>query len=434
MERVPSPTAEEEDMLDLARSLAPTSRLGCQIRLSDEPGRPVRPGAAHPTAGLTCGSSSPCRGASTLGRRRRCCTRPGHEVGRRHAAALRPWRRDRAQGRLLRRAGHPRRPRVADRLGIPHYVLDCESALPRGGDRRFRRQLRRGAKRRFPACAATRRVKFSDLLALARDLGAEALATGHYARRVEGRDGPELHRAADAARDQSYFLFATTPAQLDLPAFRWASCRQGGSARHAARLGLRGGRQARQPGHLLRADRPLLGRGRPAAPRGRSSRATSSTATGAVLGRHAGHCALTVGQRPRPGRSPAGERASRGRHRRATPPGDGGPAPGRRCSEVALGEVNWLVAARRRRACGHGQAPRPRGAASRRGDRDRRQACRPGAAGEPQVGRARPGLCVYDGTGCWAAAIRAPRCGALLDRRRRRHLIARLPDGGVAQR
>jgi tRNA-specific 2-thiouridylase len=62
-------------------------------------------------------------------------------------------------------------------------------------------------------------VKFRDLLATARDLGAEALATGHYVRRVPGVDGPELHRAADASRDQSYFLFSTTPAQLDFLRF-----------------------------------------------------------------------------------------------------------------------------------------------------------------------------------------------------------------------
>ena len=58
-------------------------------------------------------------------------------------------------------------------------------------------------------------MKFTDLLALARDLGAEALATGHYVRRVEGPAGAELHRAADPARDQSWFLFATTAEQLD---------------------------------------------------------------------------------------------------------------------------------------------------------------------------------------------------------------------------
>ncbi|MFX5705569.1 tRNA 2-thiouridine(34) synthase MnmA, partial [Acinetobacter baumannii] len=57
--------------------------------------------------------------------------------------------------------------------------------------------------------------KFTDLLQIARDLGADCLATGHYVRRVIGPAGAELHRAIDPARDQSYFLFATTQAQLD---------------------------------------------------------------------------------------------------------------------------------------------------------------------------------------------------------------------------
>ena len=72
----------------------------------------------------------------------------------------------------------------------------------------------------FRSCVeCNRTVKFRDLVATARDLGASALATGHYARRVVGGEGPELHRAADATRDQSYFLFATTPSQLDFVRF-----------------------------------------------------------------------------------------------------------------------------------------------------------------------------------------------------------------------
>ena len=62
-------------------------------------------------------------------------------------------------------------------------------------------------------------VKFTDLFALAQQLGADCLATGHYVQRVMGENGPELHRAVDASRDQSYFLFATTPEQLDFLRF-----------------------------------------------------------------------------------------------------------------------------------------------------------------------------------------------------------------------
>jgi tRNA-specific 2-thiouridylase len=103
--------------------------------------------------------------------------------------------------------------RVADHLGIAHYVLDYES--------RFRDAViddfadaYAGGTTPIPCVRCNQRIKFRDLMAAARDLGAEALATGHYVRRVAGAHGIELHRGADAARDQSYFLFATTAAQL----------------------------------------------------------------------------------------------------------------------------------------------------------------------------------------------------------------------------
>ncbi len=107
---------------------------------------------------------------------------------------------------------------VADRVGIPHYVLDYES--------RFREQVMEdfadtylAGSTPIPCIRCNQTVKFSDLLATARDLGADCLATGHYVQRTEGRFGPELHRAVDAARDQSYFLFATTREQLDFVRF-----------------------------------------------------------------------------------------------------------------------------------------------------------------------------------------------------------------------
>ncbi|MCH8926331.1 MAG: tRNA 2-thiouridine(34) synthase MnmA, partial [Proteobacteria bacterium] len=98
--------------------------------------------------------------------------------------------------------------RVADRLGIPHYVLDYEDRFKASVMEDFAEAYLRG-ETPIPCVRCNQRVKFRDLLATAKDLGAEALATGHYVRRVVGRDGPELHRAADAGRDQSYFLFAT---------------------------------------------------------------------------------------------------------------------------------------------------------------------------------------------------------------------------------
>jgi tRNA-specific 2-thiouridylase len=103
---------------------------------------------------------------------------------------------------------------VADRLGIAHYVFDYESRFRDSVIEKFADEYARG-RTPIPCISCNQGVKFTDLLSLARDLGADCLATGHYVRRVVGPNGAELHRAADPARDQSYFLFATTRDQLD---------------------------------------------------------------------------------------------------------------------------------------------------------------------------------------------------------------------------
>jgi tRNA-specific 2-thiouridylase len=108
--------------------------------------------------------------------------------------------------------------RVAERLGIAHYVLDYESRFRAEVMEDFADSYLRG-ETPIPCVRCNQKVKFRDLLETARDLGAAALATGHYVRRVEGPGGAELHRAADDSRDQSYFLFATTQAQLDFLRF-----------------------------------------------------------------------------------------------------------------------------------------------------------------------------------------------------------------------
>jgi tRNA-specific 2-thiouridylase len=103
---------------------------------------------------------------------------------------------------------------VADKLGIAHYVFDYESAFRESVIDRFADDYMAG-RTPIPCVRCNQGVKFTDLLRLARELGADCLATGHYVRRVEGAAGAELHRAADPARDQSYFLFATTQDQLN---------------------------------------------------------------------------------------------------------------------------------------------------------------------------------------------------------------------------
>ena len=104
--------------------------------------------------------------------------------------------------------------RVAAKIGIPHYVLNYESRFREDVIDRFADAYVRG-ETPVPCVLCNQTVKFRDLLETAKDLGADALATGHYIRRAAGPDGAELYRAADDGKDQSYFLFATTREQLD---------------------------------------------------------------------------------------------------------------------------------------------------------------------------------------------------------------------------
>ena len=126
---------------------------------------------------------------------------------------------------------------VCDRLGIAHYVFDHESAFRTSVIDQFADEYLAG-RTPIPCVRCNMGVKFTDLFRLARELGADALATGHYVRRVEGRHGPELHRAADPARDQSYFLFATTAAQLDYLRFPLGGLPKAEVRQVAAELGL----------------------------------------------------------------------------------------------------------------------------------------------------------------------------------------------------
>lgn len=107
---------------------------------------------------------------------------------------------------------------VCDSLGIAHYVFDHESSFRSRVVDRFADEYLAG-RTPIPCVQCNMGPKFTDLFALARDLGADCLATGHYVRRVMGSEGAELHRAIDPARDQSYFLFATTRQQLDFLRF-----------------------------------------------------------------------------------------------------------------------------------------------------------------------------------------------------------------------
>lgn len=108
--------------------------------------------------------------------------------------------------------------RVAEEMGFPHYVLDYENIFKDAVIDEFADSYLAGATP-VPCIRCNERVKFKDLLETARDLDADCMATGHYIQRRLGGQGPELHSAADANRDQSYFLFSTTPEQLDFLRF-----------------------------------------------------------------------------------------------------------------------------------------------------------------------------------------------------------------------
>jgi len=127
--------------------------------------------------------------------------------------------------------------RVAETLGMPHYVLDYESRFRESVVDEFADSYLRG-ETPIPCVRCNQTVKFRDLLSTAQDLDAEALVTGHYIRRIEGPDGAEMHRAVDTGKDQSYFLFATTREQLDYLRFPLGGMSKAETRRHAERFNL----------------------------------------------------------------------------------------------------------------------------------------------------------------------------------------------------
>jgi tRNA-specific 2-thiouridylase len=128
--------------------------------------------------------------------------------------------------------------RVAERIGFAHYVIDAEDRFRETVIDSFAASYAAG-ETPVPCVQCNRGVKFTDLLGLARDLGAEAMATGHYVRRVDEAGDVELHRPLDADRDQSWFLFATTREQLGFLRFPLGDMADKDAVRaEALRLGL----------------------------------------------------------------------------------------------------------------------------------------------------------------------------------------------------
>jgi tRNA-specific 2-thiouridylase len=129
--------------------------------------------------------------------------------------------------------------RVAEARGFPHYVLDYESKFRDAVVTDFVDTYIAGATP-IPCVKCNQTVKFRDLLRVARDLNADCLATGHYVQRVinPATGQAEMHRAVDATKDQSYFLFATTQEQLDFLRFPLGAWTKDVTRAHAARLNL----------------------------------------------------------------------------------------------------------------------------------------------------------------------------------------------------
>ncbi|KKI19359.1 tRNA 2-thiouridine(34) synthase MnmA [Sphingomonas sp. Ag1] len=184
---------------------------------------------------------------------------------------------------------------VCDSLGIAHYVFDHESSFRSRVVDRFADEYLAG-RTPIPCVQCNMGPKFTDLFALARDLGADCLATGHYVRRVMGSEGAELHRAIDPARDQSYFLFATTRRQLDFLRFPLGGMPKDQVRAIAAEMGLGVASKPDSQDICFVPDGDYAGlvkKLRPAAVDG----GEIVDLEGRALGRHEGIIHYTVGQR-----------------------------------------------------------------------------------------------------------------------------------------
>jgi tRNA-specific 2-thiouridylase len=184
---------------------------------------------------------------------------------------------------------------VADRAGFAHYVLDYVSAFRAEVMEAFADSYLAG-RTPVPCISCNQTVKFRDLMAVADDLGADALLTGHYVQRLEGESGPELHRAADPSKDQSYFLFATTPAQLARLRFPLGGLDKPTVRSLARHFGLRvaGKPDSQDICFVPNGDyRAVVKKLRPEA----EAPGDIVDREGRILGRHAGLIGFTVGQR-----------------------------------------------------------------------------------------------------------------------------------------
>jgi tRNA-specific 2-thiouridylase len=229
---------------------------------------------------------------------------------------------------------------VAERIGIPHYVLDYESRFKEAVIDRFAESYIAG-ETPVPCVACNMSIKFTDLLVTARELGADVLATGHYvASRPLPGGGRGLYRAREEERDQSYFLFGTTSEQLDILRFPLGERTKSETRELARQFGLAiAEKQDSQDicfvptGHY--AD--IIERLKP----GSAEPGSIVNLDGKVLGEHSGIIHFTVGQRrglKLAGGTPLYVVRLDAEHRRVVV----GPREALRTRSIVLRDVNWI--------------------------------------------------------------------------------------------
>ena len=185
---------------------------------------------------------------------------------------------------------------VSDRLGIAHYVFDHESAFKEEVVDQFADEYLAG-RTPVPCIRCNMGPKFTDLFRMARELGADCLATGHYVRRVEVEDGPHLYRANDPTRDQSYFLYATTQGQLDYIRFPLGGLPKTKVRELAEAAGLRNAMKPDSQDICFVPDGNYAKIVTKLRPEGGVPGNIVLAATGETLGEHKGIVHYTVGQR-----------------------------------------------------------------------------------------------------------------------------------------
>ncbi|MFN2099264.1 tRNA 2-thiouridine(34) synthase MnmA [Altererythrobacter sp. MF3-039] len=185
---------------------------------------------------------------------------------------------------------------VADRLGFAHYVFDHESAFREEVIDQFADDYLAG-RTPVPCIRCNMGPKFTDLLHMAKELGADCLATGHYVQRIATPTGPQLHRATDPARDQSYFLYATTEEQLDFLRFPLGAMPKSDVRRLAEEAKLRNAAKPDSQDICFVPDGDYAKIVRKLRPEGGETGAIVHAQTGEALGQHKGVIHYTVGQR-----------------------------------------------------------------------------------------------------------------------------------------